>query len=55
MARRTVGGKGFLLLFKGKQNWGGIEEKIHMTWTLGSRHRLLVKEMCREKVMGVNI
>ena len=55
MARRTVGGKGFLLLFKGQQNWGGIEEKIHMTWTLGSRHRLLVKEMCREKVMGVNI
>jgi len=43
MARRTVGGKGFLLLFKGQPNWGGIE-KIHMTWTLGSRHRLLVKE-----------
>lgn len=48
-------GRGFYCCLKAKSNWGGTEEKIHMTWTLGSRYRLLVKEMCREKVMGVNI
>ena len=29
MARRTVGGKGFLLLFKGQPNWRGIEKNSY--------------------------